>query len=81
MPQYLKQIGSIGVVKATYRRWRNEFGGLKLDQVKRLRELENSLSGAPLDLLTKMWESHHYFGGYSESERRKDSSISPMHAT
>jgi hypothetical protein len=24
----------------TYHRWRNEYGGLKLDQVKRLKELE-----------------------------------------
>jgi transposase-like protein len=31
---------SIGVTQTTYRRWRNEFGGLKLDQVKRLKELE-----------------------------------------
>jgi transposase-like protein len=33
-------IRSIGVAEATYRRWRSEFGGLKLDQVKRLKELE-----------------------------------------
>jgi transposase-like protein len=33
-------IRSIGVAEATYHRWRNEFGGLKLDQVKRLKELE-----------------------------------------
>jgi transposase-like protein len=33
-------IRSIGVVDATYHRWRNEFGGLKLDQVKRMKELE-----------------------------------------
>ena len=30
----------IGVTEATYHRWRNEFGGLKLDQVRRLKELE-----------------------------------------
>jgi hypothetical protein len=28
------------VSEATYFRWRAEFGGLKLDQVKRLKELE-----------------------------------------
>jgi hypothetical protein len=28
------------VTEATYDRWRQEFGGLKLDQVKRLKELE-----------------------------------------
>jgi putative transposase len=33
-------ICSIGVADATYHRWRNEFGGLKLDQVRRLKELE-----------------------------------------
>lgn len=31
---------SIGVTEATYHRWRHEFGGLKLDQVRRLKELE-----------------------------------------
>ena len=31
-------IRSIGVSEVTYHRWRNEFGGLKLDQVKRLKE-------------------------------------------
>ncbi len=31
---------SIGVTQTTYHRWRNEFGGLKLDYVKRLKELE-----------------------------------------
>ena len=33
-------VRSIGVTEATYYRWRSEFGGLKLDQVKRLRLLE-----------------------------------------
>ena len=33
-------IRSIGVSEVTYHRWRNEFGGLKLDQVRRLKELE-----------------------------------------
>ena len=33
-------IRSIGVTEATYYRWRNEYGGLKGDQVKRLKELE-----------------------------------------
>ncbi len=33
-------IRTIGVSEVTYHRWRNEFGGLKLDQVKRLKELE-----------------------------------------
>ena len=33
-------IRSIGVSEVTYYRWRREFGGLKSDQVKRLKELE-----------------------------------------
>jgi len=33
-------IRSIGVSEVTYYRWRQEFGGLKRDQVKRLRDLE-----------------------------------------
>ena len=30
----------IGVTEVTYYRWRREFGGLKSEQVKRLKELE-----------------------------------------
>ena len=30
----------IGVTEVTYYRWRNEYGGLRGDQVKRLKELE-----------------------------------------
>ena len=33
-------VRAIGVTEATYYRWRSEFGGLKLDQVKRLKTLE-----------------------------------------
>ena len=33
-------IRSIGVTEVTYYRWRQEFGGLKADQIKRLKELE-----------------------------------------
>ena len=33
-------IRSIGVSEVTYYRWRQEFGGLKSDQVKRLKDLE-----------------------------------------
>ena len=31
---------AVGVTEVTYYRWRREFGGLKADQVKRLKELE-----------------------------------------
>ena len=34
-------VKTIGVTETTYHRWRNEYGGLKLDQVKRLKELES----------------------------------------
>src|SRR5436305_92070 len=33
-------VRAIGVTEATYYRWRQEFGGLKGDQVRRLKELE-----------------------------------------
>lgn len=33
-------VRSIGVTEATFYRWRAEYGGLKLDQVKRLKLLE-----------------------------------------
>jgi putative transposase len=33
-------IRSIGVTGVTYYRWRNEYGGLKAGQVKRLKDLE-----------------------------------------
>jgi len=36
-------IRSIGVTEVTYR-WRNEYGGLKSDQVKRLKDLETENS-------------------------------------
>jgi putative transposase len=34
----------IGVTEQTYYRWRKEYGGLKLDQAKRLKELEKENS-------------------------------------
>ena len=33
-------VRTTGVTQFTYYRWRREFGGLKTDQVKRLKELE-----------------------------------------
>src|ERR671911_384550 len=33
-------IRSIGVTEVTYYRWRQEYGGLRLDQVKRMKDLE-----------------------------------------
>ena len=37
-------IRTIGVTAFTYYRWRKEFGGLKSDQVKRLKDLEKENS-------------------------------------
>ena len=34
------EIRTIGVTEVTYYRWRNEYGGLKSDQLKRLKDLE-----------------------------------------
>ncbi len=31
---------TLGITEQTYYRWRNEYGGLKSDQVKRLKDLE-----------------------------------------
>ena len=50
MTEAIRQIGVSGV---TYYRWRQEFGGLKIEQVKRLKELElenNRLRRAVSDL-------------------------------
>ena len=48
-----ESVRSIGVTEVTYYRWRSEYGGLKGDQVKRLKELEaenNRLRRAVSDL-------------------------------
>ena len=33
-------VRSIGITEVTYYRWRQEYGGLKSDQVRRMKELE-----------------------------------------
>jgi putative transposase len=40
-------IRSIGVAEVTYYRWRQEYGGLKSSQVKRMRELETENQRLP----------------------------------
>jgi putative transposase len=37
-------VRAIGVTEVTYYRWRNEYGGLRGNQVKRLKELETENS-------------------------------------
>ena len=42
--QVADAVRAIGVTEVTYYRWRKEYGGLKDDQVKRLKELETENS-------------------------------------
>ena len=54
-------IRAIGVTEVTYYRWRNEYGGLKGDQVKRLKELEAEnarLRRAVSDLTLEIGRAH-----------------------
>ena len=58
-------VRSIGVTPFTYYRWRKEFGGLKTDQVKRLKELEKenerlrkAVSDLTLEKLILRGEAH-----------------------
>ena len=43
-------IRQIGVSEVTYSRWRQEFGGLKIEQAKRLKGLSNRLRRAVSEL-------------------------------
>lgn len=40
----------IGVTEVTYYRWRQEYGGLKTDQVKRLKDFETENAASQGDL-------------------------------
>ena len=58
-------VRSISVTQFTYYRWRKEFGGLKTDQVKRLKELEKenerlrkAVSDLTLEKLILRGEAH-----------------------
>ncbi|WP_131113083.1 IS3 family transposase [Lichenihabitans psoromatis] len=68
-------VRSIGVNEVTYYRWRKEFGGLKLDQVKRLKELETEnmrLRKAIADLtLDKLILKEAAFGKLLSPARRR----------
>ena len=37
-------VGKLGIAEQTYYRWRKEYGGLRLDQAKHLKELEKENS-------------------------------------
>ncbi|WP_279484015.1 IS3 family transposase [Aureimonas sp. SK2] len=68
-------IRAIGVTPFTYYRWRKEFGGLKLDQVKRLKDLEKEnerLRKAVSDLtLEKLILKEAAFGKLVSPARRR----------
>ncbi|WP_092691075.1 IS3 family transposase [Tranquillimonas rosea] len=68
-------VRSIGVTQFTYYRWRKEFGGLKTDQVKRLKELEKEnerLRKAVSDLtLEKLILREAAFGKLLSPARRR----------
>ena len=40
-------VRAIGVTEQTYYRWRKEYGGLQVDQAKRMKEKENANGGRP----------------------------------
>ena len=48
----VEAIRAIGVTEVTYYRWRQEYGGLKSDQIKRMKELEPRTSACAKPLLT-----------------------------
>ncbi|WP_148209833.1 IS3 family transposase [Azorhizobium caulinodans] len=68
-------IRAIGVTAFTYYRWRKEFGGLKSDQVKRLKDLEKEnerLRKAVSDLtLEKLILKEAAFGKFLSPARRR----------
>ncbi|WP_160119848.1 IS3 family transposase [Rhodovarius lipocyclicus] len=68
-------VRAIGVTEPTYYRWRAEFGGLKLDQVRRLKELEREnarLRKAVSDLtLEKVILKEAAFGKVVSPARRR----------
>ena len=45
----------LGVSEQTYYRWRNQFGGLKADDAKRLKELERENSTLKRLLAMRSW--------------------------
>ena len=73
-------IRSIGVSEVTYYRWRQEFGGLKSDQVKRLKDLETEntrLRRAVSDLTLDKLD--HCAGGGSSATADPKLTFQPDH--
>ena len=70
MPDAIRQIG---VSEVNYYRWRQEFGGLKIEQIKRLKELElenNRLRKAVSDLTLDKLFLQEAAQGNSPARRR-----------
>jgi hypothetical protein len=44
-------VGQIGVTEVTYYRWRREYGGMRTDQLKRLKVLEKENATPPIETL------------------------------
>jgi hypothetical protein len=57
-------IRQIGVSEVTYYRWRQEFGGLKTEQVKRLKDLE--LENSRLRKAVSCLEGGYHFSFFSK---------------
>src|SRR6201993_4723407 len=55
LPEVLKQLE---VSEQTYYRWRNQFGGMKADDVKRLKELEAENARLKRILADQVFENH-----------------------
>jgi transposase-like protein len=47
-------IRSIGVTEVTYYRWRNEYGGLKSDQVKRRKDTRRTATCSTMNVRPKL---------------------------
>jgi hypothetical protein len=60
-----------GITEQTYNRWRKEFGGLKLEQAKRLRELEKENSRLKR-LVAELLEPYAHGGRGSICEGRSE---------
>jgi transposase len=62
-------IRAIGVTEVTYYRWRQEFGGLKADQVKRLKDLEAENARLRRAVAASRWTSRSWRRPRGETSR------------
>ena len=61
-----------GVTEQTFYRWRNEYGGLRIDQVKRLKQLESENTGLKRAVADLTLETR-----FSRRQRRETSEPDP----